>query len=60
LKHLDRHGLWPHDDEKVSFHVPPIVLSTDNAAMVGLAAAYMDKSKYTTFENINADSNLKL
>ncbi|AKM82297.1 TPA: tRNA (adenosine(37)-N6)-threonylcarbamoyltransferase complex transferase subunit TsaD [Candidatus Berkelbacteria bacterium] len=57
---IDRHGLWPHDDEKVSFHVPPIVLSTDNAAMVGLAAAYMDKSKYTTFENINADSNLKL
>lgn len=45
---------------KASYHIPPFILSTDNAAMIGLAAAYQDKSKWTTFDKINADSSLKL
>lgn len=45
---------------KTSYHVPPFIMSTDNAAMIGLAAAYQNKSKWTTFDKINANSNLKL
>lgn len=44
----------------VSYHVPPMQLSTDNAAMIGIAAAYQDPKKYTTYDKIKADSNLKL
>ncbi len=44
----------------VSFHVPPMSLTTDNAAMIGIAAAYQDQSKYTTFDKVNADANAKL
>lgn len=44
---------------KGTFHVPPIILSTDNAAMIGLAAAYHLDQK-TTWDKINANSNLKL
>ena len=44
---------------KTSYHVPPIELSTDNAAMIGIAAAYhIDKA--TTYDKISANSNLKL
>lgn len=48
---------------KATYHIPPIILSTDNAAMIGLAAAYhLDKSASwrTTWDKINANSNLKL
>ncbi|MCL5407282.1 MAG: tRNA (adenosine(37)-N6)-threonylcarbamoyltransferase complex transferase subunit TsaD [Patescibacteria group bacterium] len=45
---------------KTSYHVPSMELTTDNAAMIGIAAAYQDKSKYTTWDKINADANLKL
>jgi len=44
---------------KTSFHVPPMELTTDNAAMIGIAAAYHLDQK-TTFDNINANANLKL
>ena len=42
-----------------SYHVPEIILSTDNAAMVGIAAAYHLDQK-TTWDKINVNSNLKL
>ncbi len=44
---------------KTAYHVPPFELSTDNAAMIGLAAAYHLNDK-TTWPKIHADSNLKL
>ncbi len=44
---------------KTSYHVPPIKLSTDNAAMVGLAAAYHLDPK-TPWDKIQANANLKL
>ena len=44
---------------KTSYHVPPMELSTDNAAMIGIAAAYHLNQK-TTYDKINADTNLKL
>jgi N6-L-threonylcarbamoyladenine synthase len=44
---------------KTSYHVPPIELSTDNAAMIGLAAAYHLNDK-TSWDKIHADPNLKL
>lgn len=46
----------------ISFFVPPLSLTGDNAAMIGIAAAYQIANgiKPTTFDNINADSNLKL
>jgi tRNA A37 threonylcarbamoyltransferase TsaD len=34
-------------------------LTTDNAAMIGIAAAY-HLDDITNYENINADANLKL
>lgn len=45
---------------QVTYHVPEPILSTDNAAMIGIAAAYQNKSKWTTFDKINVNSNLKL
>lgn len=45
---------------KISFHVPPLELSTDNAAMIGLAAAYQSKSQWRDFSKINANANMKL
>ncbi len=45
---------------KTSYHTPPIELTTDNAAMIGIAAAYKDKSKYTAWNKISANANLKL
>jgi tRNA A37 threonylcarbamoyltransferase TsaD len=44
------------------FFVPPLSLTGDNAAMIGLAAAYQlaNGIKPTTFDSINANSNLKL
>jgi len=47
---------------KVSFHMPPMELTTDNAAMVGVAAAYKIALgiKPTPWYNVNADANLKL
>ncbi len=44
---------------KTSYFVPPMALTTDNAAMIGIAAAYHLDQK-TSFDNIKADSNLKL
>ena len=42
-----------------TFHKPQFELSTDNAAMIGLAAAYhLDDA--TTFDKISANANLKL
>ena len=49
---------WP-----ASYHVPELILSTDNAAMIGIAAAYhLDQSASwrTTWDKINVNSNLKL
>ena len=44
---------------RTSYHVPPMELSTDNAAMIGIAAAYhLDQT--TRWNNINADANSKL
>lgn len=42
-----------------SFHVPAIHLSTDNAAMIGIAAAYHVDQK-TTWDKVRAEANLKL
>lgn len=47
------------DLRSVSFHTPPLSLTGDNAAMIGIAAAYHLNSM-TTWQNINADSNMKL
>ena len=44
---------------KTSYHVPPMELTTDNAAMIGIAAAYHLDQK-TTYDKIKANSNLKL
>jgi len=46
----------PHS---ITFHCPPMALTTDNAAMIGIAAAYhLDKA--STYDKINANANLKL
>jgi len=45
---------------RASYHIPPMIFTTDNAAMIGIAAAYQDPKKYTTYDRIEADSNLKL
>lgn len=45
---------------KCTYHIPEIIMSTDNAAMIGLAAAYQDKSQWTTFDKIATNANLKL
>lgn len=49
-------------NDSVTFHVPPLNLTGDNAAMIGLAAAYQlaNGVKPTTFDQIDANSNLKL
>ncbi len=44
---------------KTSYHIPPIELSTDNAAMIGIAASYhLDMA--TKWDRVHADANLKL
>ena len=50
------------EDDKVTFHVPPMELTGDNAAMIGLAAAYQIAAgvKPVTFDDIDANPNLKL
>lgn len=50
------------EDSTISFHVPPMKLTGDNAVMIGLATAYQIGAgvKPTTYKNINANSNLKL
>ena len=44
---------------KPSYHVPLMELTTDNAAMIGVAAAY-HLDKLTDWQHINADANLKI
>jgi len=44
---------------RTSFHLPPMELTTDNATMIGLAAAYY-LNKAATYDKISADPNLKL
>jgi N6-L-threonylcarbamoyladenine synthase len=46
----------------VSYHLPPMFLTGDNAAMIGLAAAYQITNgiKPTTYEKVEANSNLEL
>jgi len=45
---------------KPLYHLPPMALTTDNAAMIGIAAAYQSSNKYTTWDKIHAEANLKL
>lgn len=47
---------------KCSYHIPDIIMSTDNAAMIGIAAAYQIEAgvKPTTFAHITVDANSKL
>lgn len=49
-------------NDSVTFHLPPLNLTGDNAAMIGLAASYQlaNGVKPTTFDQIEANSNLKL
>ena len=44
---------------KPSYHIPPMELTTDNAAMIGIAASY-HLDKLTTWNNIHANANLKI
>jgi len=44
---------------EASYHAPPMELTTDNAAMIGLAAAY-HLGEATTYDKISANANLKL
>lgn len=48
------------EDDKITFHVPPLNLSTDNAAMIGIAAVYQVASgiEPTTYDKISANPNL--
>ena len=50
------------ENSNCSFRVPPMELTGDNAVMIGLATAYQIEAgvKPTTYENINANSNLRL
>jgi tRNA A37 threonylcarbamoyltransferase TsaD len=43
----------------ITFHVPPLSLTTDNAAMIGIAAAY-HLDQQTTWDKIKADANMEL
>lgn len=42
-----------------SYHIPPMEFTTDNAAMIGIAASYHLDQK-TSWQNISANANLKL
>ena len=44
----------------IDFHIPPLPLCGDNAVMIGVAAAYCEPKEWTTFNKINANSNLEL
>lgn len=52
---------------KTSYHIPPMALTTDNAAMIGIAAAYQIDQKQLAhrsfsegWDKITANANLKL
>lgn len=45
--------------KNVDFLVPPMKFTTDNAAMIA-AAAYFNRKKATSWENLDADANLTL
>lgn len=47
------------ESRTISFHIPPMSLTTDNAAMIGIAASY-HLNEATSYDKVNADSNLKL
>ena len=49
------------NDERLSFFVPPIILCTDNAAMIG-AAAYQKylRKQFTDWQKLSPDPNMKL
>ncbi|MEI6039897.1 MAG: tRNA (adenosine(37)-N6)-threonylcarbamoyltransferase complex transferase subunit TsaD [Candidatus Berkelbacteria bacterium] len=49
-------------NSELSLFVPPMHLTGDNAAMIGIAAAYQlaNGVEPTTFDQVNANSNLKL
>ncbi len=55
-------GIQEKTNDKINFFCPPIELTGDNAAMIGIAAAYQINAgvKPTTYNNVNANSNLKL
>lgn len=46
----------------IHYHLPPLSLTGDNAAMIGIAAAYQIANgiRPTTFDQIDVNSNLKL
>ena len=46
----------------IHYHLPPFPLTGDNAAMIGIAAAYQITNgiKPTVYNNIDVNSNLKL
>lgn len=49
-------------DSRISFHVPPMDLTTDNAAMIGIATSYQIANgvKPVIYKDINANANAKL
>lgn len=48
--------------DTISFHVPPLELTGDNAAMIGIAAAYQiaNGKQATDYSKIKTNANLKL
>jgi N6-L-threonylcarbamoyladenine synthase len=59
---IDNFNALYFDLPPTTYHLPPILLAGDNAAMIGLAAAYQLKHgiKPLTYNQIKANSNLKL
>ncbi len=47
------------DKEGFSLYIPPIVLCTDNAAMIGAQAYYEYKAGNTAHNDLNASANAK-